>query len=199
MDHFDFTSDALVAGPDAVPGYWSPRTPARAASSRTVARYLHGFFAAALAQDADSRAFLAQAPEDSIPGRKVTIEHRAATPASITYEEFIAAVVAGRGEEAVGKLRAVAAAEPNHFMLQQSNLERAILSLLFTWGLGRETLPVVELLAERYPSPGAQQFLVESYVLAEDYPAAIEVLARFVEQNPNAAPARARLEALRNR
>ena len=197
MDHFDFTSDALVAGPDAVPGYWSPRTPARAASSRTVARYVHGFFAAALAQD--SRAFLAQTPEDSIPGRKVTIEHRAATPASITYEEFIAAVVAGRGEEAVRKLRAVAAAEPNHFMLQQSNLERAILSLLFTWGLGRETLPVAELLAERYPSPAAQQFLVESYVLAEDYPAAIEVLGRFLEQNPNAAPALARLEALRNR
>ena len=199
MDHFDFTSDALVAGPDAVAGYWSPRTPARAASSRTVANYVHEFFAAALAQDAESRAFLARAPGDSIPGRKVTIEHRTATPASITYEEFIAAVVAGRAEEAIGKLRAAAATEPGHFMLQQSNLERAILSLLFTWGLGRETVPVIELMAELYPSPRAEQLLVEGYVLAEDYPAAIEVLARFVEQYPDAAPARERLEALRNR
>ena len=199
MDHFDFTSDALVAGPDAVAGYWTARTPARAASSRTVALYLHRFFAAALAHDADSRAFLAKVPEDSIPGRKVTIEHRAATPASITYEEFVAAVVAGRADEAIGKLRAVAAAEPNHFMLQQNNLQRAIASLLFTWGLGREALPVVEFMAERYPSQGAEQLRVEAYVLAGDYPAAIEVLARFVEQNPNATAARERLEALRNR
>jgi hypothetical protein len=36
-------------------------------------------------------------------------------------------------------------------------------------------------------------------VLAENYPAAIAVLTRFVEQNPNAAPARARLEELRKR
>jgi hypothetical protein len=199
MDHFDFTSDALVAGPDALVGYWPARTPARAASSRTVAHYVHRFFAAALAHDAGSRAFLAQAPEDSIPGRRVTIEHRAATPVSITYEEFIAAVVAGRADEAIGELRAVAEAEPKHFMLQQESLDRAIRSLLFTWGLGRETLPVIELLAERYPSPGAQQYLVEGYVLAGDYPAAIEVLTRFVEQYPNAAPARARLDALRNR
>jgi hypothetical protein len=199
MDHFDFTSDALVAGPDAVAGYWTARTPARAASSRTVARYVHEFFTAALAKNADSRTFLARVPEDSIPGRKVTIEHRAATAPSITYEELIAAVVDGRADEAIGKLRAVAASEPNHFMLQEENLRRAILSLLFTWGLGRETIPVIEFLAERYPSPGAQQFLVEGYVLAGDYPAAIDVLARFVEQNPNAAPARARLEALRNR
>ena len=78
MDHFDFTSDALVAGPDAIVGYWPPSTPARAASSRTVARYVHRFFAAALAQDAASRAILAQVPEDSIPGREVTIEHHAA-------------------------------------------------------------------------------------------------------------------------
>lgn len=199
MDHFDFTSDALVAGPDAMPGYWPARTPARAASSDTVARYVHAFFAAALAQDAESRAFLGKTPEDSIPGRKVTIEHRTAAPASITYEEFIAAVVAGRAEDALRELRSVSVSEPNHFMLQQANLDRAIRSLLLTWALGRETLPVIEFLAERYPSAGAQQYLVEAYVLAGDYAAAIAVLERFVEQNPNAAAARARLEALRNR
>jgi hypothetical protein len=197
MDHFDFTSDALVAGPDAVVGYWPPRTPARAASSRVVARYVHEFFAAVLVSNGDGRAFLARVPEDSVPGRKVTIEHRAAAPASITYDEFVAAVVAGRADEAIGKLRAVAATEPSHFMLQEENLDRAIASLLFTWGLARETIPVIEFLAERYPSPRAEQYLVEGYVLAENHPAAIEVLTRFVERYPNAAAARARLEALR--
>lgn len=200
MDHFDFTSDALVAGPDAMVGYWPPSTPARAASSRTVARYVHRFFAAALAQDAESRAFLAQAPEESIPGRKVTIEHRAAGPGSITYEQFIAAVVAGRGEEAIRDLRSVAAAEPNHFMLQQENLDRALASLLFTWGLGRETIPVIEFMRERYPSPRALGYLTEAYVLAGDTPAALDVLTRFAEQYPDSAPiVQRRIEELRAR
>jgi dienelactone hydrolase len=199
MDHFDFTSDAQIAGPDAMPGYWPPATPARPASSRAVARYLGEFFSAVLTNDAASRAALARDPEQSVPGRKLTLEHRAAAPAAITYEEFVAAVGAGRADEATAKLRAVAATEPNHFMLQQNNLDRLIVSMLFTWGLGKEAVPVIELMAERYPSPRADQLLVEGYVLAENYPAAIAVLTRFVEQNPNAAPARARLEELRKR
>jgi hypothetical protein len=200
MDHFDFTSDALVAGPDAMVGYWPPSTPARPASSRTVARYVHRFFAAALSQDAESRAFLAQAPEESIPGRKVTIEHRAAAPGSITYEQFVAAVVAGRAEEAIRDLRAVAAVEPNHFMLQQENLDRALASLLFTWGLGRETIPVIEFLGERYPSPRALGYLAEAYILAGDTPAAIDVLTWFAEQYPQSAPVvQRRIEELRAR
>jgi hypothetical protein len=198
MDHFDFTSDALVAGPNAMVNYWPPSTPARALSSRTVARYVHRFFAATLAQDTDGRAFLAQAPEDSIPGRKVTIEHRDAMPGSITYEQFIADVVAGRTADAIRDLRAAEAVEPNHFMLQQNNLDRAIASLLFTWGLARETIPVIEFMGERYPSPRAQGLLAEAYVLAGDTPAAIAVLSRVAEQYPDAeAFAQRRIEALR--
>ena len=197
MDHFDFTSDALVAGPSAMVGYWPPSSPARPASSRTVARYVHAFFAAALARDASSRAFLAQAPADSIPGRKLTIEHRDAMPGSITYEQFIAAVIAGRAADAIRELRAAAAVEPNHFMLQENNLNRAILSLVFTWGLARETIPVVEFMAERYPSARAQGLLAETYVLADDTPAAIDVLTRAAELYPDAAVgARSRIEAL---
>ena len=197
MDHFDFTSDALVAGPSAMVAYWPPSSPARAASSSTVARYVHAFFAATLAQDGGSRAFLAQAPAEPIPGRKVTIEHRDALPASLTYEEFISAVIEGRAAEAIRDLRAAAAVEPNHFMLQENNLNRAILSLVFTWGLARETVPVVELMAERYPSARAQGLLAETYVLAGDTPAAIDVLTRAAEQYPAAAAgARARIEAL---
>jgi hypothetical protein len=198
MDHFDFTSDALVAGPNAMVGYWPPSTPARAASSRTVARYVQRFFAATLAQDRDSRAFLAQAPDDSIPGRKVTIEHRDAMPSSITYEQFIDAVVAGRAAEAIRDLRAAEAVEPNHFMLQQNNLDRAIMSLVFTWGLARETVPVIEFMAERYPSPRAQGLLAEAYALADDTSAAIDVLTRLADQYPeSAAGAQRRIEALR--
>jgi predicted Zn-dependent protease len=201
MDHFDFTSDALVAGPDFAVGYWPPSTPARTASSRTIARYVHRFFAAALSQDADSRAFLAQVPEDSIPGRKVTIEHRAATPGSITYEQFIEAVVAGRAAEAIRELRAVAAAEPGHFMLQQNNLDRAIASLLFTWGLARETIPVIEFMGERYPSPRAPHgYLAEAYLLAGDTAAAIDALTRLGQQYPDAAAGvQRRIDALRAR
>jgi hypothetical protein len=200
MDHFDFTSDALVAGPNAMVGYWPPSTPARAASSRTVARYVHRFFAAALLDDADSRAFLAQTPEDSIPGRQLTIEHRAAADGSITYEQFVEAVLAGRGAEAIAKLRAVAAVEPRHFMLQQENLDRAIASLLFTWGLARETIPVIEFMGERYPSPRAHGYLAEAYVLAGDTQAAIDALTRLGQQYPDAAAGvQRRIAALRAR
>jgi hypothetical protein len=200
MDHFDFTSDALVAGPAPMASYWPPGSPARPASSRTVAHYVHRFFAAALAHDADSRAFLAQAPDDSIPGRKVTIEHRTAAPGSITYEQFIEAVVAGRAAEAIGDLRAAAAAEPNHFMLQQNNLDRAVVSLLFTWGLARETIPVIEFMGERYPSPRALGLLSQAHVIAGDTPAAIDDLTRLGQQFPNvAAEAQRQIDALRAR
>jgi dienelactone hydrolase len=199
MEHFDFTSDALIAGQGAMPGYWTPATPARAASSRLIERYLGSFFAAVLAQDEDARAFLARPPEQSVPGRPVTLEQRAAAPASITYEEVVVAVVEGRADEAIRELRALATVEPDHFMLQENNLSRLSVSLLFTWGLGRETVPLVEFMLERYPSPGTQRLLAEAHILAEDYPAAIEILSRFVEQYPNAAGARAQLEALRSR
>jgi hypothetical protein len=199
MDHFDFTSDALIAGPGAMAGYWAPATPARAASARVIERYLGVFFAAVLAHDETARAFLARPPEQSVPGRPMTLEHRAGAPASITYEEVVAAVVAGRADEAIRELRALGTAEPNHFMLQENNLNRLCVSLLFTWGLGRETVPLVEFMLERFPSPGTQRLLAEAHILAEDYPAAIEILSRFVEQYPNAVGARAQLEALRSR
>jgi hypothetical protein len=197
MDHFDFTSDALVAGPPAMAGYWPPSTPARPASSRTVARYVHEFFAATLARDAGSRAFLAGVPADSIPGRKITIEHRDASSSSMTYEQFIARVVAGRAAEAIRDLRAAEVGEPNHFMLQENSLDRAIASLLFTWGLARETIPVIELMGERYPSPRAQGLLAEAHILAGDTPAAIAVLTRLGQQYPDAAAnAQRRIDAL---
>jgi outer membrane protein assembly factor BamD (BamD/ComL family) len=61
-------------------------------------------------------------------------------------------------------------------------------------------MPVVEFMAERYPSSvRAQGMLVEGYILVENYSAAIEVISRYLAQYPNDAGAQARLEWLRSR
>ena len=44
----------------------------------------------------------------------------------------------------------------------------------------------------------ARQALIQAYIDVGDYPAAIEIVSKFVEQNPDIARARTRLESLRN-
>lgn len=130
----------------------------------------------------------------------MTLEHRPAVPASITYDEFVAAVVAGNGAEAVERLRSLAAADPNDPLLSEDDLQRLVSNLVFTWGLGKEALPVVGLMIERYPSsPAGQQLLAEAQIAAGDYAAAADVYTTFLEQYPNNAIAKSRLEWLRSR
>jgi hypothetical protein len=50
----------------------------------------------------------------------MTLEHRSAAPASISYDEFLRAVITGRADEAIRELRAAAAVEPNHVLLRES-------------------------------------------------------------------------------
>ena len=70
--------------------------------------------------------------------------------------------------------------------------------MLYTWGLAKEGLPLVQYLAEQYPSSNAAQgMLADGYVLVEDYPAAIEVLNKYIREHPNDAGAQARLEQVR--
>jgi hypothetical protein len=160
------------------------------------------FFAAFLPTDADSRAnglaFLSRAPQESVPGWKVTLEHRPAAPVSISYDELVAAVVEGRGDEAIGRLRSVAAVDPNHILLNEASLQRLSANLLFTWGLGKEALPVIELMAERYPSPLAEVLRAEAQIVTGNYQTATDIYSRFVEQYPDNAIARTRLEWLRS-
>jgi cytochrome c-type biogenesis protein CcmH/NrfG len=82
--------------------------------------------------------------------------------------------------------------------LDQAHLERLAFSLLYTWGLAKETLPFLRHLAEHYPdSIQAQAMLADGYVQLEDYVSAIGVLSKFVDQHPDRPGARARLEQLR--
>ena len=118
------------------------------------------FLAAYLGRDADDRAkgiaFLSRAPEESTPGWKMTLEHRPAAPPSITFDEFVEAVVAGRGDEAIRRIRVAGAIEPHHVLLDESDLKRLCAATSLTRGDSeKEALPVIQFFIERYPSsPG---------------------------------------------
>jgi len=71
---------------------------------------------------------------------------------SITYDEFVQLVIAGRASEAIVKLRSVANVEPHHLLLKEDSLARLVASLLFTWELTNEVRPVLEFMLERYPA-----------------------------------------------
>lgn len=200
MGHVDFTSYALVEGRRAVPGYWAAGSDEVAANHRIVANYVYNFFAAFLRHDAESLALLSQDPKRAFPGSKMTLAHRAATLPSISYDEFVQAVVAGKGEQAIDKLRSIAAAEPDNYLLGETHLERLAFSLVYTWGLVEEAIPVMKFTVERYPSSvTAERRLLEGYLLVQDYPAAITLLRRYVEQHPKDAYAQSQLKSLLSR
>ena len=203
MGHPDVTIDGLIEGRSPMPGPYSQATPTGSEGQRAFRPYVLNFLTAVLARDADrraaGRAFLSRAPEESIPGWKMTLEHRPAAPASITYEEFVAAVVAGRGDEAISRLRSAVTVEPNHVLLNEGSLQRVVSSVLFTWGLGREATPVIEFMMERYPASGAEALMAEAHIVNGDYQAAIDMYGKFLERYPNSSVARSRLEWLRSR
>jgi dienelactone hydrolase len=200
LAHADFTSYALIDYRREMVGYWPPGSPEAARRHGIVAEYVYNFFAAFLGGNAESLAFLARDPKAAFPDSNMSSERLAATPASIRYDEFVQAVVSGRAEGAIDELRAAAAVEPSHVLLTELYLVRLGTNLLFTWGLAREAALVLEFAVERYPaSVTAQGTLAEAYVAVEDYPAAIEIYSRYVEQHPDDAGGRDRLESLRSR
>ena len=200
LAHGDFTSYALIEGRGEMPGYWAAGTPEGALRHGIVAEYVYNFFAAFLRQNAESAVFLSQDPNEAFPGSNMRFEHRAATPASISYDEFVQAVVVGRAKEATNTLRSVAVVEPGNILLNETYLQRLAVSLLFTWGLAEEAIPVIEFMAELYPSSvPAQVMLAEGQILVENYPAAIKVYSRYLDQHPNDTSAQSRLEWLRSR
>jgi hypothetical protein len=199
MAHGDFTSYALVEGRTAVPVYWAAATPGDAARHKAVSRYVFNFLAACLTQSAESREFVSRAPDESASNVKMTLERRPAARASISYDEFVTAVIAGRAEDAVRDLRSAAATEPNHLLLREDSLSRLVMSLTLTWGLVSEAIPVIEFWVERYPSSAqAHVILAESYILLGNNRAAIDVYNKLLERYPNNANARTRLEWLRS-
>jgi hypothetical protein len=198
MGHDEFTSYALIAGRRAMPAYWGDPTPDGSRRYGIVAEYVANFFAAFLRADAASQAWLARDPRDAFPEARMTLEHRAATPAPFGYDDLVRTILRGDAESAVERLRAADAAGEQPAGLDQVHLERLAVSLLYTWGLAKESVPLLRYTADRYPaSVQAQAMLVDSYVTLEDYPAAIEVLSKFVDEHPNNPGARARLEQVR--
>jgi dienelactone hydrolase len=168
LGHADFTSYALVEGRGEAAGYWSAITPARSEMHRVVAEYVMQFFAAHLAASDVSMALLEQALRQLSPDAGMTLEQRAPTPAPVDYDEIVRKVVGGEADEAVTELRTLAAMSPDHPMLSEINLSLLCVSLLFTWNLPEETLPLVQFAVERYPSsPGAKALLDETQTTLE--------------------------------
>jgi dienelactone hydrolase len=168
LGHADFTSYALVEGRGEAAGYWSAATPARSAMHRVVAEYVLHFFAAHLAASDVSMALLDQALRQLLPDAGMTFAQRAPTPAPIDYDEVVRKVVSGQADEAVTALQALAANFPEDPLLSEFNLGRLCVSLLYTWNLPEETLPLVQFAVERYPSsPGAKALLGETQTMIE--------------------------------
>jgi hypothetical protein len=168
MGHADFTSYGLVEGRGEAPGHWAAVTPARSAMHRVVAEYVLHFFAAHLAAADDSFALLDRAVRGPLPDLGMTLEQRTPTRAPIDYDEVVRKVVSGQGDEAVTELRALAATFPEHPMLTEFNLGRLCVSLLYTWNLAEETLPLAQFAVERYPSsPGLHALLGDTEATLE--------------------------------
>ena len=198
MGHVDFTSYGLIGGRRAMPAYWGDPAPDRARRQGIVADYLTHFFDAFLLTDAASMAWLDRDPKVAFPDAQMTLEHRTAIPPSITYDELVREVVRGNAEAAVERLRAVDEVEAGRAALDQVHLERLAVSLLYTWGLAKETLPLLAFTVERYPaSVQARAMLVDANVQLGNYAAAIEILSAFLQQNPNDPSTRARLDEIR--
>jgi hypothetical protein len=60
-------------------------------------------------------------------------------------------VVDGRADDAVRELQALAAVNPDHTLLRQMTLERLAVSLMLTWDLATESLPLLRFAQEIHP------------------------------------------------
>jgi len=198
MGHVDYTSYALIEGRSEMSGYWTAAKPETVELHKAVNRYIFNFFAAFLTKNPESIAFLTQNPKESIPGSNMTLEHRPAAQATISYEEFVQAVLAGKADKAIDKVRVLRKSQPDHILLNETYLKRLVWSLRNTWGLTEEAMPLIMFRAELYPSSvGAQRMLAQGYIDVADYPAAIEVYSRLLETNPDDSYSKSQLEWLR--
>jgi len=200
LGHADFTSYALVEGRGEVAGYWAAVTPDRVATHRIVVDYVRHFFAAYLSSSDVSMTLLDQALRAPLPDAGMTLAHRAPVAAPIGYDELVRKVIEGKADEAVVELRTLAATATAHPMLSEFNLGRLCVSLLQTWELAEQTLPLVEYMLELYPtSVNGRVLLGEAQTALENYPAAIAVYEQLLTQFPGEPQITSRLEQLRNR
>jgi tetratricopeptide (TPR) repeat protein len=160
--------------------------------------YVQHFFGAKLLASAASAGFLEQDVRESFPEAGMTLEHRPAVSPPIGYDELVRKVVGGEAEEAVAELRSLAATSPNHPMLSEFSLGRLCVSLLYTWNLAEQALPLIEYSLELYPlSGGGKALLAEAQIGLKNYAAAIEAYEQLLTQFPGQPSITARLEWLR--
>ena len=118
---------------------------------------------------------------ESVQGSKMTLEHRPAETATITYEEFVQSVIIGQADSAINEVRGIKETQPNHILLDEKYLNRIVFSLRGTWGLDREILPVLDFIVELYPtSANALYMLAEGQIALGEYSAAIEIYERLL-------------------
>jgi dienelactone hydrolase len=196
LGHADYTTYALVEDRGAAANYWEPVTPARAAAHRVVADYVLQFFSAQL--NSGNVTFFERDVRQDLADPGATLEHRAAAAAPIGYDELVRKIVGGEAGEAIAELRSLAAATPNHTLLTEFNLGRLCTSLLFTWNLAEQTLPLIEFMSELYPSsPNAKMMLGETKAALGNTPAAIAAYEQLLERFPGNPGVQSRLEELR--
>ena len=129
----------------------------------------------------------------------MTLEHRPATQAPISYDELVQQLISGRTDEAIAALRSLAAGSPDDALLTEESLGRLCVSLLYTWNLAQQALPLVEFSLELYPSSGGGKgLLAETQIALRNYPAAIAVYEDLVAQFPGEPSLVSRLEWLRS-
>jgi dienelactone hydrolase len=198
LGHADYTSYALVEGRGAAANYWEPVTPARTAAHRAVADYVLQFFTAQL--KAGSTVFLERDVRQVLGDTSATLEHRSAAAAPVGYDELVRKIVGGQADEAITELRLLATTAPNDALLTEFNLGRLCTSLLFTWNLAEQILPLVEFTLERYPSsPNAKMMLGEAEAILGNTPAAIAAFEQLLERFPGNPAIQSRIEELRKR
>jgi len=197
IGHEDFTSYALIPNRRAMPAYWPAAAQENSARHKIVAEHVLTFFSASLLGDTESKASLAR---DLSKPAGLKLEHREAAAPTITYDALVEALVAGHGEQAVRELRAIAAVDPHHAMLQEERLWRIELSLGASWGLAKEALPLIEYTAELYPeSRRALATLAEAYFRLDDFSHAQTALGRYLERYPDDKGAQAMLDQAKTR
>jgi hypothetical protein len=149
--HVAYTSFALVEGRAEVPGYWRAWESRETGFHQALARYVGHFFEAFLNRDAESLVVLAEEPESFGPGVGVSVQRRTPEAAPITYAELVSELVTGDAVDALARVRALRGTDPSHPLLDDTNLRRLTVSLLFTWELDRAARAVIELGLELNP------------------------------------------------
>lgn len=200
FDHADFTSYGLVEGRGELAGYWAAFTPDRVATHRIVMDYVRHFFAAYLNASDVSMTLFDQALRGPLPDASMALAHRAPVVAPIGFDELVRKAIEGQADEAVVELRTLAAATPAHPMLTEFNLGRLCVSLLQTWELAEQTLPLIEYMLELYPtSVNGKVLMAEAQTALANYPAAIALYEQLLTQFPGQPQITSRLEQLRSR